>query len=493
MKIHKQAAAIVLSLALAALCGLTPLAAGERHCETTPLIIVNGMNAVPLYSNYGTPKARQEFPPGVPQLLGVVRAVPSLVKAGLARDWDLYSDAMMPALRGMFSGVECNPDGSPKHDIGFITFTKSYAQDSRFGVEETGLPFDLALAERIGKDHTYLHIFDWRLAQTDLAEELNELIIRVKEETGHSKINILALSLGTTVTLTYLEMFGHRSINNLILMSSAFQGMQMAGDLYNGRVETDTTAITYAVTQFTRDVPVLGSAVDALFDLLAKTGSLDLFVATFGWLADNSKDRFYKEVFAPVFGQFAGVWGGIPDSDYEQAKAFLLDEEIHRDLIKKIDYYHYRVANRMEEILQAAMKGGMTLAITSHYGVAGIPIGENCLNIHGDGIIDTAATSAGAIVAPFGETLGPDYRQKVNCGHNHLSTDGVIDASTCMFPEQTWFIKNMMHVEYSPQGDALELLVWLVQAREQYTVRSNAKFPQFMRLNKDLSLSSLTG
>ena len=489
MKTRKRIAAVILTLTLAVLYGLLPLAESAQPCGITPLIIVNGMNAVPLFSDYGTPQAKQAFPPTASHLLGAAKAVPGLLKAGLTRDWNVYCDAVMPALSGMFEAIACNPDGSPKHEIGFITFPNSYAEDDRFGTVETGLPFDLALAERIGKDHTWLHIFDWRLAQTDLAQDLNELILRVKRETGYGQVNIIALSLGTTVMMTYLEMFGHKDIKNLILMSSAFQGMQMAGDLFNGRVKTDAAAITNAITQFTQDIPVAGPMADALFAMLIKSGGMDSFIAGFDNLVGNSADRFYKEVFAPLFGQFAGVWGGIPDRDYESAKAFLLDETIHKDLIKKIDYYHYRVANRSQEILRAAMADGMTLTITSHYGVAGVPIGDRSLNTHCDGIIDTAGTSAGATCAPYGEILGTGYKQKIDCGHNHLSADGVIDASTCMFPEQTWFIKNMMHVDYSPEGDALELLVWLVQAQKQLTVRSNAKFPQFMQLNPDLSLS----
>lgn len=42
-------------------------------------------------------------------------------------------------------------------------------------------------------------------------------------------------------------------------------------------------------------------------------------------------------------------------------------------------------------------------------------------------------------------TLGDDYVQARDVGHNCLSEDGIIDASTCMLPENTWFIKNYGH------------------------------------------------
>ena len=34
----------------------------------------------------------------------------------------------------------------------------------------------------------------------------------------------------------------------------------------------------------------------------------------------------------------------------------------------------------------------------------------------------------------FAETLGADYTQKNADGHDHISPDGAVDASTCFFP-----------------------------------------------------------
>jgi hypothetical protein len=78
--------------------------------------------------------------------------------------------------------------------------------------------------------------------------------------------------------------------------------------------------------------------------------------------------------------------------------------------------------------------------------------------------------------------LGTDYEQAVNCGHNHISPDNIIDASTCMFPEYTWFVKGMMHTNFN--SDYHNLVKWILASETQPNVFDNPNFPQFLELNK---------
>jgi hypothetical protein len=110
-----------------------------------------------------------------------------------------------------------------------------------------------------------------------------------------------------------------------------------------------------------------------------------------------------------------------------------------------------------------------------------------------DGTVDTKYASVGGTIAPLGETLGEDYVQAVDCGHNHLSADGKVDASTCLFPESTWFIDGQSHVGVFCNGeefnDYADLVVWLATSEKQPTVHDNPAFPQFTKAvgeNNDL-------
>jgi len=84
-----------------------------------------------------------------------------------------------------------------------------------------------------------------------------------------------------------------------------------------------------------------------------------------------------------------------------------------------------------------------------------------------------------------------DYIQAVADGHNHLSADRVVDASTCMYPEYTWFIKGMVHTQFN--ADYYEMISWILNADTQPDVFSDARYPQFFILNKaENTLSPLT-
>ena len=147
-------------------------------------------------------------------------------------------------------------------------------------------------------------------------------------------------------------------------------------------------------------------------------------------------------------------------------------------LIEKIDYYHYHVQNRLPQILQEAVDNGMRLAIVSGYGISSMPL--SCQHtVQSDILIDMCYTSIGAVSMPFGETLPASYTQAVADGHNHISPDGLIDASACVFPEYTWFVHGMIHFDY-PVGSA-PFVRWFLSQPAQPTVFTDAQWPQFVR------------
>jgi hypothetical protein len=170
----------------------------------------------------------------------------------------------------------------------------------------------------------------------------------------------------------------------------------------------------------------------------------------------------------------------------------MTDENTSPVLLEKIRYYHDNVGSKNDEILTRAKADGVKISICSHYGRGSVPVTPMAC-LEGDNLIETACTSNGATVAFVGETLGEDYVQAVDCGHNHLSADGKVDASTCLFPESTWFIDGQSHVGVFCNGeefnDYADLVVWLATSEKQPTVHDNPAFPQFTKAvgeNNDL-------
>ena len=87
-----------------------------------------------------------------------------------------------------------------------------------------------------------------------------------------------------------------------------------------------------------------------------------------------------------------------------------------------------------------------------------------------------------------------DYEQVKNCGgHSHVSKDLKIDASTCLFPDSTWFIKGEIHVGCKYGSDYGKLISLLITSKGQDSVYDYPEYPQFLKSDiKEMTLTEIT-
>ena len=287
--------------------------------------------------------------------------------------------------------------------------------------------------------------------------------------------------MGGAVTMAYLYTYGYDSVETVVMQSSAFEGIDMMTSLFVGDLTVEPRSVMNYVSNFLE-----GNAPDMVFyRALYNTFAAFAFnpvVNLLGGFIDKIKGVVYEDCIKSLFGYIPGIWAFVAEESYEEAKAFMLDEEVNAELIRKIDKYHYEVMNRKEEIIRDAMANGVNFAIISNYGKAAVPLGSKSMN-QSDFLVDTRHTSMGAICADYGETLGEGYVQAIDDGHNHLSPDNVIDASTCEFPEITWFIKDMMHTWYTDGYH--EFVYTLIYNPGQETIYTFPEYPQFLVNNQE--------
>jgi len=69
----------------------------------------------------------------------------------------------------------------------------------------------------------------------------------------------------------------------------------------------------------------------------------------------------------------------------------------------------------------------------------------------------------------------------VDCGHDHISPDNVVDASTCALPETTWFFSGGDHFKIDEYG----FNSWFFDAPEPQTVFTEERYPQFLMADED--------
>ncbi len=478
-----------MAVVMLATLALMPVAASEPcGCGEAPLVCVTGFSAATLYQNYGTDQEQAIFPPSQESIEGLasdigVSLIQGFINYGINnKDSSILAAAILKPVAERFEPIAYNADGTPKYDdLSYTCFSESLDSYEREVREAYASAYALKTGKQIGWDHVYIFMYDWRESPVDIAADLDAFIENVKDETGHDKVNLAAESMGAAVTAAYLSIYeNYDSIKNIVFISPAFQGTSIAGDVFTGKINIDVYGVYEYLQELSNDSEQVGWMTALLLAFLRYQGLLEEFVPDINRFVNDNKETIRTELTLPIFAGMPGLWSMIPASQYEAAKSYLYPEGVDPELEAKIDEY-YNIQINLETVLNDAMDAGVNVAIISNYHTHFIPVIESDFTMS-DGVIDTVYSSAGATCARHGHVLREHYQQaNTDCGHYHLSTDGIVDASTCLFPEQTWLIKNLGHVEYAEDEDPVKLVMWLLGMDEQYTVWTDTQnFPQFL-------------
>lgn len=491
----------IISVLLAALmifsCASVSFAANETSTKT-PVIIVSGMGAFPTVNNE---TGENVFPPSAETIIKtVLGAAPSLAASAVFNKWDLLGKYGAKPIHDLFEGMKCDENGNPVYNTSAKTFPGSAAQyDELEGGESLEVSVLRACADEIGWENTYYFYYDWRMSALDIADDLEKTIDRAMSETKSKKVSLFAMSFGGTITSAYLYKYGSDKLKNVVYASSAIYGTDLVGELFSGNMEIKLDAIINYLEEFLIGSDFAYEAVGLTRDVLAKygKGAKKAVDAYFLSMLEALREPIYAKVFMDTFVRFPGVWGLMNSKCYEKAKKEMAPYgNLSESFLKKTDEYMYNVQDKTDELIKAAEKNGTNVYIIGSYNYAGIPLTEGSRN-HSDCLIDTYLMTGYSTVADYGKTLttAADDSKKVctDKTHSHLSTDGVIDASTGILPERTWFIKNMRHVEYGYNQQASKLAAWIATSETAVDVRTDSRFPQFVDMSRKTgAFTSLT-
>lgn len=443
--------------------------------DPSPIIMVDGIASS---KTVNTETGEVIFPPSTEDITaGIQDAILPLSSKIVTGKIDEIGKPASEALVKIFDKMSCDENGNPIYPTG-----SSYTIPEVYEIKT-----EIADNKEDGYGYDVYFSYDWRLDMKTIAGQLNQLIKNVKDGTGCNKVSLVGFSMGSCVVDSYLYEYGYDDVDNVVILSGGFNGVSVCGDPFSGQIDFDATGlVTFLKTS-------LGTSMEdkllgALIDILNQAGALGNVLN----LAEDLNYMILDDVFElglkTTFARFPGLWSVIPAEMYDAAKELLIGDNVSDEFIAKIDYYHDEVQANNKEILDGVIANGGNLGIISTYGTTIPPVGKNQLNI-GDVVIDTVYSSFGATCALANSTLGKDYVQAVDCGHNHISADNMIDASTCAYPEYTWFIKDMMHGDHT--DDMWALIKFIFNSENQPTVHDNAAYPQFL-INIDETLYPLT-
>lgn len=475
MKKMKAVLSIILSVVLLLTTVPYSFAATKCDCGTAPIVQVRGIGET-LYDGEGNPVFSADN-----IVNGILPAVPKLAEFLVTLDIDTLVEALDMAVTEIFAPVAY--DNNLNRDS--VVTVKNYTSDPietyvDLTADEVSSESTLAQAvyRKLGEKHSYLFIYDWTGNPFEIAEDLNQFIQEVKAKSGHDKVTICAESMGGCMTNTYLALYGYGDVQNLVMANSAFNGLEMIGQLFIGNPEIDGPALAGLITQSIYGTAEYASLIPyiPLFEDLANLAN---------HIFELAGDRIYEEILIPVFGYLPSFWCFVPEYHFEEAMEKMLPDAGPEMKAFANDYYEKVASKTTERVKEMVESDDVNYFCISNYNKFIAPVTETA-RWNSDGVIETYNTSGFATVANIGETLGKDYVQKVNNGKDMVSPDNVVDVSTAQAPMQTWITKNWGHIAYDHNDGTCDFYIWLLTAKEQYTVESNPQYPQFMYYNTEI-------
>ena len=365
----------------------------------------------------------------------------------LKNNWEPYYEALEKEIGNLFTEVRLDKDGNAQ----FGTNISGWCQWNNWYNQNNDNKGDKGY---YGLDD-YRFWYDWRLDPMEIAETLHEYIQNVKRVTGSDKVALLAACLGSNVAMAYIARFGTDDLYSLAINASVVNGSEYVSESISGKAKLDG----YAIMRFIECSGVTGmfnvsDFIYATVELATRSGLID------GWRKFTRAtvyDKIVQGVTSAValssFFTMPCYWSCICPENYDDAMRYVFGEEgskkrqEYAGLIEKIENYHNTVSLHVPELMQSVSDNSVLLSILAKYGMQMIPLGESN-DLVSDEFASLTRASFGATTSTIFTTLSDDYiAQRIAEGKGkYISPDKQVDASTCMYPDYTWFVKGATHV-----------------------------------------------
>ena len=403
---------------------------------------------------------------------------PFLLEGVLFDRWDNYYANLEKEIGELTEEIRLDENGNAKNGTGISA--------ARIEENETNMHTDKRGDKGYFEPEDYHFWYDWRLDPLEIADQLAEYIDNVMAVTGAPKVSLISRCVGTNVTLAYVAKYGTAKLHGFGMDGSCSYGGEFISDALSGKFKVDGAAIERFLTDY-NELGMLDVSAFAMasVDLLTKSGALSAFTAA-------TRETIYQKIMVgatsalalSTFFTMPCYWAFVTAEDYETAKQYVFGEEgsekrtQYAGLIEKLDNYHEAVRAKIPKLVPSLGQQNVKVAIISKYGFQMMPICASC-NAVSDQYASVYRSGYGATASTIYETLSDEYiAKRVAEGKGkYISADKQVDASTCMYPDATWFTKGIRHGEWSATEN--EILYEVVTANRQLTP---ADFPytQFM-------------
>lgn len=451
----------IISLLLAAVLIVTIFipAAAAQETGNIPRIDMRGFMSYTVYEDKNDPDSAPAFPPSAAKIRQTIKElIPAMTDLAFTNNWDAFGKSVIPAINELM------------YPLGY-----SDAGEEMYG---TGVHFTYPTYEELSSSLYTEFVYDWRADPFASAAQLNDFVNYITDELGFEKVCIECHSYGGIVLLTYLAEYGTAKVYSCCFNASVVYGAAFAGELLQGNVSVTDDALTeFLKGLFSHnDVELL---LDALTDAMKKAG-ITGFVSDFiNNVFEKLSGVIWQNSIIPIFANWPSIWALCPDDSFDAAYDFVFgrfyskDGRDHSGLEQKIERFNTTIRPSREDILRK-IDSETNLYVIARYGYYGVPLNPIWL-ANTDTVLNTEAESFGAACKSI------SYEDAFDRSEKYVSPNGAIDASTCLFPDQTWFIRNCKHTQ--KDASINEFVAALLYHDGQATVDTFAEYPQYLLYN----------
>lgn len=413
-------------------------------------------------------------------LMAVFEDLTKDLVAGLVTgDYTEYCERMYNAIAPAYADVKLDENGEASDGSGFggNMLTASYSIQNYVNGSNKKIRFE----------------YDWRLSVEHNAAILEQFIERVCLERNVEKVNILGRCLGGNIVSAYLQNGNnlHR-INDVVMLIASTEGIDFISALFSGKIKLDAEAVDNWANYFLEEEgiiedPAMNDFVTSLISFINQIRVLGFGLDFVQTILDQVKENVLARTVRDTYASFPSFWAMVSDEYFDDAINFVFStdelKEEYAGLIAKAQSYHDNVQVNARGRMAELNDNGMDFLIISKYNYANFPLSKDA-HEQSDGTALTSATSFGAYCAQYEKTLSKSYIDAMSeDAKKYLSPDNMIDASTCLFPDTTWFIKNCYHNNFP---DSMDRLIVRFYATDNMTVFTDTEtYPQFVDYNKE--------
>lgn len=402
----------------------------------------------------------------------VEECMPLFIDALTSGNYDAWYAKLREEVIPLFAEIQLDNNGEPSNGS-YLAWTWNYnslkGPSGSYGIRD------------------FVMEFDWRLDPFANAEVLSRYIADVMRKTGSDKVNLVGRCEGANIVMAYLAEYGYDNINCVEFYVQSLYGVDAASAAFSGNIRFNTASLeAWMNSNVNLEDDQLAELLYSFLSLAQSTYSLPVIAELLNLFVDKLYREIMPDMLLNTYASFPGIWALVNSEDYEDAKKVVFGgrEDEYAGLIAKLDDYDVRVRQRIEDIILDGQAAGVKFASIAKYGYISIPLDASARELS-DSLVTVNRASFGATCADRGAVLSDAYIEtlKQNGKDIYLSPDNNIDASTCLFPDTTWFIKDSTHKNF-PDSEHV-LMQKFMHSDGNMTVFADADYPQYMIFNAE--------